>query len=50
MSSWKDVFLSGSLKLTFANLFYGSDTLANRTQVVNDQLLDDGIFALYKPW
>ncbi len=29
---------------TFANLYYGSDTLANRQQVVDDQLLDDGIF------
>ncbi len=29
---------------TFAQLFYGSNTLANRTQVINNQLLDDGIF------
>jgi hypothetical protein len=29
---------------TFAALFYGADTLANRQQVVNNQLLDDGIF------
>lgn len=30
---------------TFAQLFYGSDTLANRQQVVDNQLLDDGIFS-----
>ncbi len=29
---------------TFANLYYGADTLANRQNVVDDQLLDDGIF------
>lgn len=29
---------------TFANLYYGSDTLANRQQVVDNQLLDDSIF------
>ena len=29
---------------TFAALYHGSDTLANRQQVVADQLLDDGIF------
>ena len=29
---------------TFANLIYGSDTLANRQQVVDNQLLDDGLF------
>jgi hypothetical protein len=29
---------------TFANLYYGSNTLANRQQVVDNQLLDDGIF------
>lgn len=29
---------------TFAQLVHGSNTLATRTQVVNDQLLDDGIF------
>jgi len=29
---------------TFASLFYGADTLANRQLVVNNQLLDDGIF------
>lgn len=29
---------------TFAALYYGSDTLANRQLVVNNQLLDDGIF------
>lgn len=30
---------------TFAQLFYGSNTLANRQQVVASQLLDDGIFS-----
>lgn len=29
---------------TFAQLFYGSNTLANRQQVVTNQLLDDGNF------
>lgn len=29
---------------TFAGLFYGSNTLANRQQVVDNQLLDDGNF------
>ncbi len=29
---------------TFAQLFYGSNTLANRQQVVNNQLLDDSNF------
>ena len=29
---------------TFATLFYGSDTLATRQQVVDNQLLDDGVF------
>lgn len=29
---------------TFATLYYGSNTLANRQLVVNNQLLDDGIF------
>jgi hypothetical protein len=29
---------------TFAQLYYGSNTLANRQQVVTKQLLDDGIF------
>ncbi|MHA1114487.1 MAG: hypothetical protein ACTSRY_08295 [Alphaproteobacteria bacterium] len=29
---------------TFANLYYGSDTLANRQQVIDNTLLDDGIF------
>jgi hypothetical protein len=29
---------------TFAALYYGSDTLANRQLVVDNQLLDDGIF------
>lgn len=29
---------------TFAQLYYGSNTLANRQQVVNNQLLDDGLF------
>jgi hypothetical protein len=29
---------------TFAQLYYGSNTLANRQQVVTNQLLDDGIF------
>jgi hypothetical protein len=29
---------------TFAQLYYGSNTLANRQLVVNNQLLDDGIF------
>ncbi len=29
---------------TFAQLYYGSDTLANRTQVVNNQMLDDSSF------
>ena len=29
---------------TFANLYYGSDTLATRTQVITNGLLDDGIF------
>jgi hypothetical protein len=29
---------------TFAALFYGSNTLANRQQVIDDQLLDDGLF------
>lgn len=29
---------------TFAALYYGSDTPANRQAVVDDQLLDDGIF------
>ena len=29
---------------TFANLVYGSNTLATRTQVVTNQLLDDGLF------
>jgi len=29
---------------TFAQLFYGSDTLATRTQVTTNQLLDDDIF------
>ncbi len=30
---------------TFAALYYGSDTLANRQLVVTNQLLDDGIFS-----
>lgn len=29
---------------TFAQLFYGSNTLANRQQVINSGLLDDGLF------
>jgi len=29
---------------TFANLYHGSDTLANRQQIVDDQMLDDGVF------
>ncbi len=29
---------------TFAQLFYGSNTLANRQLVVDNQLLDDGVF------
>jgi len=29
---------------TFANLIYGSDTLANRQQIVADELLDDGLW------
>ena len=29
---------------TFAQLYYGSNTLANRQLVVTNQLLDDGIF------
>ena len=29
---------------TFATLFYGSDTLATRQQVIDNHLLDDGIF------
>lgn len=29
---------------TFAELFYGSDTAANRQLVIDNQLLDDGIF------
>lgn len=29
---------------TFAQLYYGSNTLANRQQVVDNNLLDDGIF------
>lgn len=29
---------------TFAALYHGSDTPANRQQVIDDQLLDDGIF------
>jgi hypothetical protein len=29
---------------TFAQLYYGSDTLTNRTSVVNNQMLDDGLF------
>lgn len=29
---------------TFANLIYGSDTLANRQQIIADELLDDSIF------
>ncbi|MDT8385700.1 MAG: hypothetical protein RRB22_14930 [Gammaproteobacteria bacterium] len=29
---------------TFATLYYGSDTLANRQQVVDNNMLDDGIF------
>lgn len=29
---------------TFAQLFYGSNTLANREQVVNNQLMDDSFF------
>ena len=29
---------------TFASLFFGSNTLANRQQVIDDQLLDDGLF------
>ena len=29
---------------TFAQLFYGADTAANRQLVVNNQLLDDGLF------
>lgn len=29
---------------TFAALYYGSDTLANRQLVIDNQLLDDGIF------
>ena len=29
---------------TFAALYYGSDTLANRQLVVDNQLLDDGVF------
>lgn len=29
---------------TFAQLYYGSDTLANRQLVVTNQLLDDGLF------
>lgn len=34
----------GATAGTFAQLFYGADTLANRQLVVNNQLLDDGIF------
>jgi hypothetical protein len=30
---------------TFATLFYGGDTLVNRQQVIDDQLLDDGLFS-----
>lgn len=30
---------------TFAQLYYGSNTLANRQLVVNNQLLDDGVFS-----
>lgn len=29
---------------TFATLYYGSNTLANRQLVINNQLLDDGLF------
>lgn len=29
---------------TFAQLYFGADTLANRQQVVSQQLLDDGVF------
>jgi hypothetical protein len=29
---------------TFANLFYGANNATNRQQVVDDQLLDDGLF------
>ena len=29
---------------TFAQLYYGSNTLVNRQKVINDKLLDDGIF------
>ena len=29
---------------TFATLYYGSNTLANRQQVIDDGLLDDGLF------
>ncbi len=29
---------------TFANLLYGADTLANRQQVIDNQLLDDGLW------
>jgi hypothetical protein len=29
---------------TFANLYYGADTVANRQAVIDDKLLDDGIF------
>ena len=31
---------------TFAQLYYGSDTLANRQLVVDNKLLDDGLFSL----
>jgi hypothetical protein len=30
---------------TFAELYYGSNTLANRQLVVDNQLLDDGLFS-----
>lgn len=30
---------------TFADLYFGADTLANRQLIVNNQLLDDGLFS-----
>ncbi len=41
LRSWQ-----GATVGTFAQLFYGANTLANRQLVVNNQLLDDGIFNL----
>lgn len=37
--TWQDAGVG-----TFAQLIYGSDTLANRQQIIDDQLLDDSIF------